>query len=190
MKNSNNALPLKSPKTLSIFGWDATSGLNTSSDAILFEFGATTAQTYIDGADYNDVSYYLIFGGIDPPDIHPPQIALNGTLLGGAGSGAITPSSSTSPYDAIQRQAALDGTTIYTDFVSQNPAVRASDTCLVFINAFSQEGADRSELSNAYSDTLVANVASKCANTIVIIHNAGIRIVDAVCNILVCILAA
>lgn len=29
-----------------------------------------------------------------------------------------------------------------------------------------------------YSDALVLNIASKCNNTIVIIHNAGIRLVD------------
>lgn len=38
---------------------------------------------------------------------------------------------------------------------------------------------DRTALTDPWSDTLVTNVASKCPNTIVVIHNAGIRLVDA-----------
>lgn len=33
-------------------------------------------------------------------------------------------------------------------------------------------------LSDTYSDTLVKNVASKCSNTIVVIHNSGVRLVN------------
>lgn len=40
-------------------------------------------------------------------------------------------------------------------------------------------GIDRPNLRDSYSDTLVGNVASRCSNTIVTIHNAGIRLVDA-----------
>lgn len=40
------------------------------------------------------------------------------------------------------------------------------------------EGWDRDGLHDDFSDGLVLNVASKCANTIVIIHAAGIRLVD------------
>lgn len=40
------------------------------------------------------------------------------------------------------------------------------------------EGWDRDGLHDDFSDGLVLSVASKCANTIVIIHAAGIRLVD------------
>lgn len=53
-----------------------------------------------------------------------------------------------------------------------------SDACLVFINAMATEGWDRDGLHDDFSDGLVLNVASKCANTIVIVHAAGIRLVD------------
>lgn len=53
-----------------------------------------------------------------------------------------------------------------------------SDACLVFINAMATEGWDRDGLHDDFSDGLVLNVASKCANTIVVIHAAGIRLVD------------
>ena len=48
----------------------------------------------------------------------------------------------------------------------------------MFINAFATEGADRSGLHDDFSDGLVLNVANACSNTIVVIHNAGIRLVD------------
>lgn len=54
----------------------------------------------------------------------------------------------------------------------------ASDACLVFINAIATEGWDREGLHDDFSDGLILNVASKCANTIVVIHAAGIRLVD------------
>lgn len=53
-----------------------------------------------------------------------------------------------------------------------------SDACLVFINAMATEGWDRDGLHDDFSDGLVLNVADKCANTIVVIHAAGIRLVD------------
>lgn len=40
------------------------------------------------------------------------------------------------------------------------------------------EGWDRDGLHDDFSDGLVLNVASRCANTIVIVHAAGIRLVD------------
>lgn len=53
-----------------------------------------------------------------------------------------------------------------------------SDACLVFINAMATEGWDREGLHDDFSDGLVLNVASKCANTIVVVHSAGIRLLD------------
>lgn len=46
-------------------------------------------------------------------------------------------------------------------------------------NDFAAEGIDRAGLADPWSDTLVLNVASKCPSTIVVMHNAGIRVVDA-----------
>jgi beta-glucosidase len=65
------------------------------------------------------------------------------------------------------------------DLDSSGPDVNAaSDACLVFINAIATEGWDREGLHDDFSDHLVKSVASKCSNTIVIIHTAGIRLVD------------
>lgn len=53
-----------------------------------------------------------------------------------------------------------------------------STACLVFINAMATEGWDRDGLHDDFSDGLVLHVASRCANTIVVVHTVGIRLVD------------
>lgn len=53
-----------------------------------------------------------------------------------------------------------------------------SDACLVFINAMATEGWDRDGLHDDFSDGLVLHVAAHCARTVVIVHAAGIRLVD------------
>lgn len=53
-----------------------------------------------------------------------------------------------------------------------------SDACLVFINAMATEGWDRDGLHDDFSDGLVLHVAAQCARTIVVVHAAGIRLVD------------
>lgn len=92
----------------------------------------------------------------------------------------MTPVSSVSPFDAFQRQADLDDTTLHYDFVSTTPYVKyPTAPCMVFINTQASESWDRSSLFDGYSDDLVLHVASQCSNTIVSVHNAGPRIVDA-----------
>ena len=109
------------------------------------------------------------------------QIAAKGTVISGGGSGAITPPYISSPFEAFSIKAQDENTALFWDFTSGSPAVnRDSEACLVFINAFSTEGTDRSGLHDDFSDGLVKNVANKCNNTIVIIHNAGVRLVDQV----------
>lgn len=71
---------------------------------------------------------------------------------------------------------------IITDVVDTNSTssvAGAADACLVFINAEASEGVDRTNLHDDFSDALVTNIANQCSNTIVTIHNAGIRLVDA-----------
>jgi beta-glucosidase len=50
--------------------------------------------------------------------------------------------------------------------------------CLVFINALSGEGADRTELRNTEQDDLITTVAENCNNTMVIVNTVGARILD------------
>ncbi|OOQ86323.1 putative beta-glucosidase M [Penicillium brasilianum] len=155
VKNTNNALPLKSPKLISVFGYDAygpmTLDLTTS-----LNFVTTKARS---------------------------DLYQNGTLYVGGGSGANTPAYVDAPVDAIQRRAYQDGSSVLWDFTSENPSVDyTSDVCLVLINAYATEGLDRQALSDSHSDNIVTNVANNCSNTIVVVHNAGIRTVESWVN--------
>ncbi|CCF43226.1 hypothetical protein CH063_12985 [Colletotrichum higginsianum] len=54
-----------------------------------------------------------------------------------------------------------------------------SDACVVFLNAWGGEGADREELRNAEQDALVETVAGVCDNTVVVVNTVGPRLLDA-----------
>ena len=100
-------------------------------------------------------------------------------MWSGGGSGATTPAYIDAPLDGFIRQAKKDNTYLHWNFHDQDPAVNAaSDACVVFINAVSSEGWDRPTIEDEYSDELVNNVAGKCSNTHVVIHNAGVRLVS------------
>jgi beta-glucosidase len=84
-----------------------------------------------------------------------------------------------SPFKALQDRVIAARGTVRWDFFSVNPTVYANaDACLVFINAYASESFDRTSLTDEFSDKLVNNVATNCSNTIVVIHSAGIRLVD------------
>nr|POE51658.1 putative beta-glucosidase m [Quercus suber] len=173
VKNNNSALPLGKPVVMSIFGYDATSQATQSpSDQTLQLFAQSWEGINLQPSQYSDISS-------NEPVLDPPG-TYQGVLLVGGGSGSNTPAYISAPYDAIQARAYDDGTAIFSDFASDDPdVVGSSDTCLVFINEFASETWDRPSLADPTSDNLVNNVAAKCTNTIVIIHNAGIRLVDA-----------
>jgi len=76
------------------------------------------------------------------------------------GSGACTPAYISTPFDALQEQAYKDGTTLFWDFTNTNSTAAVntlSDACLVFINAFATEGADRPGL-HGKSKTIILNL--------------------------------
>ncbi|KAJ5605311.1 glycoside hydrolase family 3 protein [Penicillium lagena] len=169
---NNGALPLKNPRVLSIFGYGATVQEIYDDNSFEFSFNWEIANNLTQGQ--------ITIEGQNGIVSNPPTTA-NGVLIVGGGSGSNTPSYISSPYDALQARAYEDNFQLFHDFTSNNPTVEAaSDACIVVINAYSSEGWDRTTgLTDATSDQLVTNVASQCANTIVVIHNAGPRIVDA-----------
>ncbi|KAI1344911.1 beta-glucosidase-related glycosidase [Xylariaceae sp. FL0016] len=154
VKNVNNALPLQRPTFLSIYGKDATLPTMPWQDPSRFGGG-----------------YSVNFG----------WETFNGTLVTGGGSGGSTPPYVVSPFQAIQERLRKDRGIVRWDFESENPypPYVNSDACLVFINAYASESFDRLSLTDASSDRLVNNVAANCTNTMVVIHSAGIRTVDA-----------
>ncbi|KAI7261563.1 putative beta-glucosidase [Hortaea werneckii] len=182
VKNTEGALPLdpSNTDTLNLFGYDAIGGLNTSAEGFgLYDVGLANTQKYEDGRIFTFIDYYLQGGDILPDPHAGPQIALDGTILSGGGSGAVKVAWSISAHDALASRARTWNQTLHTEFLGQKPTVKAPDApCIVMINAQSSEGWDRSGIRDEYSDTLVQNVASQCKNTIVVIHNAGVRLVD------------
>jgi beta-glucosidase len=179
VKNANNALPLSKPSVMSIFGYDAVAEERFTPGAM--DIGAGISQDLF-ATNWQSINLQVgqlaeIGGNIAVTD--PPRIA-KGMLFTGGGSGSNTPAYMISPFDALQVRASEDGTAVFYDIVSADPNVAASsDVCLVFINAYASEGWDRGGLTDEDSDELVKNVASKCSNTIVVVHNAGIYVVDA-----------
>ncbi|KAG6980877.1 putative beta-glucosidase M [Fusarium oxysporum f. sp. conglutinans] len=171
VKNINNALPLKKPLEVAVFGYSAhvprmygPSGIGTG-----WRLGFSSAN----------VSQVLEkFAGTFVPPFQ--GTARYGTIIIGGGSGANAAPYISSPFDALSQRAWEDDSSISWDFEQQNPTVAAeADVCLVFINAFASEAFDRPQLYDEDSDKIVLNVARQCNNTMVVIHNAGPTLVEA-----------
>jgi beta-glucosidase len=171
VKNVNNALPLKKPALLSLFGYDARIPLINNPTSI----GLNRWTSGFDSVGVSDAQLLTMMAGGSTP----AQAATAGTLISGGGSGSNTGPYMSSPHEAFQQQAYEDGTYLLWDLQSNDPYINlASDACIVFINEFAYEGADRTGLADPASDKLVTNVARSCKNTMVVIHNAGVRLVD------------
>ncbi|OIW32664.1 glycoside hydrolase family 3 protein [Coniochaeta ligniaria NRRL 30616] len=165
VKNQNGALPLKSPKLISLFGYSAKAP---------------------DNFDVNNGGWNNGGSSLGPQDTVTAnrttthsQIASNGTLISGGGSGANQPAYISSPFEALSQRAYDDGSALLWDFHSSAPNVDpTSDACVVVGNAWATEGADRPGLRDDFTDGLVLGVAARCAKTVVVLHNAGVRLVD------------
>ncbi|RYP28561.1 hypothetical protein DL767_007167 [Monosporascus sp. MG133] len=173
VKNIRNALPLKKPKMLSIFGYSA-----RSPDQWNYKVnGGIAAWTF--GGESSYLGRDVSAGFAGEVDKDWSAIAPNGTLFSGGGSGAVTPASVSSPFDALTARAYDDRTALFWDFFSPGPDVaEGSDACLVIGNAYASEGYDRPGLRDDHTDGLVRHVADRCNNTVVVLHNAGARLVD------------
>ncbi|KAK9786720.1 putative Cel3e-like protein [Seiridium cardinale] len=165
VKNENGALPFEQKlRMLSVYGYDATVPRTKNTDTV-FQLGYFSTPEMAQA----------VLG----TEMHFDQAAKGGTIVVGGRAGANAPPYIIDPLSALQQRAHADGTWVNWDMDSANPEVNAaSDACLVFINAISTEGWDRDGLRDDFSDGLVLNVASKCSNTIVVIHTVGVRLVD------------
>ncbi|KAH8845517.1 hypothetical protein MCOR27_009548 [Pyricularia oryzae] len=183
VKNVNKALPLRKPKFLSIFGYDAVAQkLNTRERAgfSLWGRGMAGAHRYANGSELTMDMYDWFFASSVAQHEAGPEVAFNGTLITGGGSGATAGPYIDAPLDAFQRRAYDDDTLLAWDVQNHAPDVNAaSEACIVFINAQATEGWDRKNLTDSYSDNLVNVVAEQCNNTMVVVHAAGVRLVDA-----------
>ncbi|KAM0518258.1 hypothetical protein ACHAPW_004717 [Verticillium nonalfalfae] len=177
VKNEKNALPLRSEnmKLISLFGYSARAPSSNTPVPAANGTRFASWEMGIQSANITEVDLGW-FGNLDLPT---SDIAINGTLISAGGSAAPSWSLISAPYDALVSQAYEDGTALYHDFESGDPSVNPnSDACIVVGNVWATEGYDRPSLRDQYTDKLILNVANKCANTIVVFHNAGPRLVD------------
>jgi beta-glucosidase len=163
VKNHNHALPLKKPKLLTLYGYDAHIPLKNTPEGPNTKYSLGYSSVNV-----TDEEMQGLFIGVG----NLPGAARSGTLLSGGGSPSVSPAYITSPFDAFSQRAREDNTFLLWDFESQDPvyANAGSDACIVFINEFAAEGQDRSTLADNWSDQLVVNVASKCPNVSLGIH--------------------
>ncbi|CAN8101825.1 unnamed protein product [Discula destructiva] len=161
LKNANNTLPLKSPQLLSVFGYSAKTPDSYGRTNLGFKVGRYSVAA------------------LDITAAGGANIATNGTIITGGGSGANQPATISSPFDALAARAQADGTALYWDFEENDPLIDASsDACIVDVNAYAQEGFDRDFMRDDYTDSIILNVAANCSNTIVVFQNAAARLVD------------
>ncbi|KAI7234003.1 putative glycosyl hydrolase [Hortaea werneckii] len=172
---NDGALPLKTAEILNLFGYDATMPpilMPSRSDFNGWNFG--TAALDLEESDEE-------LRGMLFQEIRYSQAATLGNLWVGGGSGGNSPPYVSTPFSALAAKAEMDGTILEWNFdASQtNPFVNAeTDACLVFTNDYASEGNDREGIANPASEELIRNVAAKCSNTVVIVHNSGQRTLD------------
>ncbi|KAF3012825.1 hypothetical protein G7054_g4176 [Neopestalotiopsis clavispora] len=177
VKNTDGALPLNSSemKLISLFGYSAKAPSMNNQAAVRTGELFSAWSLGVESANLTEIN----LGFLGNLTIETSSIAPNGTLISGGGSGATSQNQISSPYDALVAQAYEDGTALFWDFESGSALVNpTSDACIVIGNAWATEGYDRPALRDDFTDGLILNVADQCANTIVVFHNAGTRLVD------------
>jgi beta-glucosidase len=178
VKNTKNTLPLKAPKMLSLYGYNGPAAPVQMQDPVP---GVPFFSSWLLGLLSLNVSdEYIQTVATAPLTLQLPGSARKGHVMFTGGSAAVASSHIHTPFSAVHNQAVEDDTQLYWDFEKQDPNVNAAtDACLVFLNEFQTENQDRGNLADPWSDKLVINVAKKCSNTIVLINNSGVRLVDA-----------
>ena len=152
LKNTKGALPLKSPKTIGVFGNDA-------ADLTRGQYSLATMGLNLMDGDY-DV----------------------GTLAVGGGSGTGRFSYVVSPLEAIKSRGQSQGAIVQyvTDneyivgggLASLGPA--SPEVCIVFLKSWASEGDDRTTLIAEWNSTAVLDrTTAVCNNTVVVLHGAA-----------------
>ncbi|KAK9369477.1 glycosyl hydrolase family 3 N terminal domain-containing protein [Lipomyces kononenkoae] len=149
LKNIDNTLPLKAPKTVGVFGNDAgdlINGLYPMSNN--YEYGTLAVGG---GSGTGRLTYI-----VSPLDALKDRATGDGTLV----------------QYLLNNTLLSDPTTAFASIAPSPPEV-----CLVFLKTWAQEGDDRTTLlADWNSTTVVESVASYCNNTVVITHSGGLNV--------------
>lgn len=145
LKNVNNTLPLKAPKSIGIFGNDAGDDTQGFYNQIDFEYGTLS----VGGGSGTGRLTYLV----TPLEAIKARAKQTNALV----------------------QYWLNNTLIMTGDATNNWIPTPPDVCLVFLKTWAEEGADRQHLSVDWNgDDVVEAVAQNCSNTVVVTHSSGI----------------
>ncbi|KAL2075129.1 hypothetical protein VTL71DRAFT_71 [Oculimacula yallundae] len=146
LKNVNKALPLKAPKTISVFGNDASEQTQGFLNQVNFEYGTLVAGG---GSGTGRLTYL-----ITPLEAIKARASKDGALV----------------------QQWLNNTLIASTNISTLAIPVTPDVCLVFLKTWAEEAADRVSLELDWNgNEVVESVASYCNNTIVVTHSSGIN---------------
>ena len=146
LKNIKNTLPLNTPRSIAVFGNDAsedTQGYYNQDD---FEYGTLS----VGGGSGTGRLTFLV----TPLEAIKAKAKSDGALV----------------------QQFLNNTLIATSDISSLLIPTPPEVCLVFLKTWAEEGADRLSLDTDWDgNAVVENVASYCNNTVVITHSSGIN---------------
>ncbi|PSK43996.1 Beta-glucosidase 1 [Elsinoe australis] len=169
LKNVNNALPLQSPRVISIFGANAGPGMTGPNTAFSVQGAGPTYPGHLatgSGSGQASLPY-----AISPFEAINQRASASGSMVRYLLND--TYASTSSGGGLVMVDGAQTGVTPSFSAYASN-----SDVCMVFINALAGEGADRTELYNDDQDSMINTVASNCNNTIVMITTTGPRLLD------------
>ncbi|QDS71883.1 hypothetical protein FKW77_010160 [Venturia effusa] len=153
LKNTGNALPLKAPKNIAVYGNDA--------------------------GDFTQGQYFLnSASGSDSGNAEFGTLPVGGGSGTGRFSYVVSPLEAIkarAKQDGALVQYVLDNKNItWGGLWSLAPS--PPDVCLVFLKTFASEGEDRISLEVDYNGTAVVNtVAAACNNTVVVTHSGGLN---------------
>lgn len=150
LKNKNHALPLKSPKSIAVFGNDAGQPTNGPYNEVTFEYG-----TFAVGGGSGTGRFSYI---VSPLEAIKARAKEDKTSLVNSW---------------------LNNTLVATTDISHEMfyVPEPPSACLVFVKTWAEEGTDREQLELDYNGTeVVESVAAACNNTIVVTHSAGINV--------------
>lgn len=146
LKNVNNALPLKAPKSIAVFGNDASEDTQGYYNQVDFEYGTLSVGG---GSGTGRLTYLTT-----PLEAIKAKAKTTGSLV----------------------QQWLNNTLIATTSIADLAIPQQPDVCLVFLKTWAEEGADRKSLDlDWYGNDVVESVASWCNNTVVVTHSSGIN---------------
>ncbi|KAI1496236.1 putative beta-glucosidase G [Biscogniauxia marginata] len=147
LKNENNALPLKAPKSIAVFGNDAGEDTQGFLNQVDFEYGTLSAGG---GSGTGRLTYL-----VTPLEAIKTRAAQDDALV----------------------QYWLNNTLLTTTNVTDLWIPKTPDVCLVFLKTWAEEGADRGHLELDWDgNDVVESVAKSCNNTIVVTHSSGINV--------------